>query len=1211
MRKLCIIAFLITSQCLFAQNDPISNNSPIPPAPNAASLGEYVDIPVNLYSGLTSIDIPIYSIRLKDFQLPISINYHSAGIKVAEESSPVGLGWALMAGGVINQNVNDWDDFGSFGYLNLPQPDAPSSGSYFSDSPVSGYGEYVYGTYPESPNACYGDLDYHSAFYYLSTLDDAIMVPDLPFDCTVEEVGYEYFVDKLYDTDPDIFSFRFGKYSGKFLWDSESDQFEIIDRQNILVNYLGSGNGFELITPDGIKYTFGQIEIHDSQSGVQGVSGSLIDGPSNRSFYLTEIETVHGELVTFSYSAGDRVCQLVNRSDNFKYGIGYNGSGIDYGDETITLSQGSYIPLWLDEISFPYGTIEFEYANRLDIPNGKRLSNIAIKNSLNQLIKTADFDNDQYFIGHTSTSYVTQALGGLYCSGSYTNDQLYKRLKLNGVSISGQDNPYTFDYNESISLPSKLSFAQDYWGYYNGNDFENSFLPEPSSHYEQTAEVPPLPKSQDRRPNNNASAWILKKITYPTGGYSIFDYDQNTFSNWSLPADNNTDEESSHVELFYSDVYNNTQNYKNEFTLSTAQDILVNLRFEADIDDNTDYLVNNIYFRIKNKSNGVVVWSKQFSDAGGGNGFSCSNPEIPFFVSLNAGTYEITITKDNLTKLCTPGAGNWLRGSVFYSQTINANDYSLGGGLRISRITRSDGVVKEYDYHKTTTIGGTLVTSSHGVAMNIPRYYRSYFVYGGGGFGNFSFTQIREISSNPHGGFASSAQGSFIGYSKVVEKYTNTSEELLGSKEYIFLNQSEIIQEGNIGPGVGFLGNGLPKSIIAYDQAGTAVQKEEYNYYQQKRDLIKLFGIKSIPVFYPNTLHPNSTTKYYQLNFYPIQGYRYDLKGKKSMYYDSEQDIWISSSEDYTYSSNGLLESVTRGNSDNSTLVQNFKYPFDYSGNSVLSGMKNKNMLDYVIEEVTTKNPGDIQISKKRNNYQSFNSGSFYALSGIDIANASSPYESRIEFSEYNQNGNVLKVVKDDGTPVSYLWSFNYPNPTAEVVNANPNEIAYTSFESYDFDAGWSFSGALISAEAITGDRYFQMTGTQSIYSTNQIPSGTYILEFFSDSPISSVSGGDVTNMYSSTADANGWVKYVKEVYLSLSGQLFLSGNCKIDDLRLYPVDAEMTSYTYKPLVGITSKNGPDGSSIVHYQYDSNNRLYQIEDREGNVLKEYKYNYTN
>ncbi len=89
----------------------------IPPSPNASSLGKYVEWPVSLYNGTVGIDIPVWEVKGRSTSVPISLSYHSSGIKVSEIASSVGLGWALNAGGVITRSVRGLPDEDPAGYL--------------------------------------------------------------------------------------------------------------------------------------------------------------------------------------------------------------------------------------------------------------------------------------------------------------------------------------------------------------------------------------------------------------------------------------------------------------------------------------------------------------------------------------------------------------------------------------------------------------------------------------------------------------------------------------------------------------------------------------------------------------------------------------------------------------------------------------------------------------------------------------------------------------------------------------------------------------------------------------------------------------------------------------------------------------------------------------------------------------------------------------
>jgi YD repeat-containing protein len=61
-------------------------------------------------------------------------------------------------------------------------------------------------------------------------------------------------------------------------------------------------------------------------------------------------------------------------------------------------------------------------------------------------------------------------------------------------------------------------------------------------------------------------------------------------------------------------------------------------------------------------------------------------------------------------------------------------------------------------------------------------------------------------------------------------------------------------------------------------------------------------------------------------------------------------------------------------------------------------------------------------------------------------------------------------------------------------------------------------------------------------------------------------------------------------------------------NLRNNTSDALITTYTYNPLVGITSETNERGIT-TYYEYDSFGRLKTIKDNIGNVLKQYEYHY--
>ncbi len=65
-----------------------------------------------------------------------------------------------------------------------------------------------------------------------------------------------------------------------------------------------------------------------------------------------------------------------------------------------------------------------------------------------------------------------------------------------------------------------------------------------------------------------------------------------------------------------------------------------------------------------------------------------------------------------------------------------------------------------------------------------------------------------------------------------------------------------------------------------------------------------------------------------------------------------------------------------------------------------------------------------------------------------------------------------------------------------------------------------------------------------------------------------------------------------------------------LQNLRDDLPSAMVTSYTYDPLIGVTSITDPRGAT-VYYEYDDFNRLVRVKDQDGNVVTEHAYNYKN
>ena len=69
------VFLMVSTQRVYSQ----SNISP--PSPNASAAVRQQDIPVNHFTGVPGVTIPIFSLTEKGHQIPLSLSYQASGIK--------------------------------------------------------------------------------------------------------------------------------------------------------------------------------------------------------------------------------------------------------------------------------------------------------------------------------------------------------------------------------------------------------------------------------------------------------------------------------------------------------------------------------------------------------------------------------------------------------------------------------------------------------------------------------------------------------------------------------------------------------------------------------------------------------------------------------------------------------------------------------------------------------------------------------------------------------------------------------------------------------------------------------------------------------------------------------------------------------------------------------------------------------------------------
>lgn len=977
-----------------------------PPSPDASSLGIYTAIPVNYYSGIPGISIPFHDVEIKNLSMPVGLSYYSGGVRQSEEAGCVGLGWSLNAGGVITRVKRHKDDFSEKGYFKVRPPE-----SFFN--------------FPRC--------------------------------------------NESFDQEPDLFCFNFAGRGGKFIITSNTNGAPVVKMlvKEQLKFSLSATGGWIVIDEFGNRFEFEKKEYsYETSTGPGGTQSETYVS----TWYLTKIQNLFGEVITFNYynyssriqkqfqSYSTRIYSGTSPYDVFIFsGYCINGqpASVYAGQYFMQTSLGFYTTvhtdlIYLNSIEFPDGKIEFLRTTRsdLDLQNTSmqafKVDQVKLYSKANQEISRLHFAYD-YF---------------LPSSGS-TNPKL-QRLRLVSIQEKAgglEKTPYQFEYTtptiEDKGNTSRLG----------------GFTP-------------------------RLGDGLLQKITYPTGGYTQYEYE--------------------------------------------------------------------------------------------------------------------------------PHAEN--------------------AGARIKAITQFDGIratnAKQYEY-----AGSKLLVNSHiGFVSTLYTVAINGLTFCGNGFAVTGYAHYQNIHSSDQNLLGESSSDYIVGYDQVVELENNNG--INGKTVYTFYNDNAVITASGI--------NGVGVPAWVPNRNGSLKSREIFSYKNGSFVPVEK-QVTHIDAIQDFALSPGRWNGSNCNSVYSVNGDWLRTSSTQEYAYDKNGQLAVATTTNYTYGYTGEIRpsGMDVEDSKGNTVSTHYKYVPQKAqeAGGVYATMVDKNFISPVIEE--TQKINGTQLTRTINNYRNWTvvPGGLIALETQQFQKGSAAVKTKVRFERYDANGNPLGLSKENDIPTAYIWGYRNKLPIAEASNASAGDIGFTSFE----DIGERYFGAgdyalqyLTTQDSHSGKKSLEcQAGTNmNVIAQYFLPAqkGKYVFSCWAKTPpgfeggylainTSSVNSPGIrypvnaeSYRMSLITGTNGTWKYF-EVVIDLDKVKQLSGVTEdltlavyimnndndrtflIDDLRFHPASARMTTYTYDPLVGMTSECDAN-NQIIYYEYDSLNRLIYVRDRKGNVLKKICYSYT-
>jgi hypothetical protein len=229
---------------------------------------------------------------------------------------------------------------------------------------------------------------------------------------------------------------------------------------------------------------------------------------------------------------------------------------------------------------------------------------------------------------------------------------------------------------------------------------------------------------------------------------------------------------------------------------------------------------------------------------------------------------------------------------------------------------------------------------------------------------------------------------------------------------------------------------------------------------------------------------------------------------------------------------------------------------------------------------------------------------SWYLVPGTSWSVTIDPHYVLYTAADYSNNNMIWTLHTLQGDK-SYIWDESYNELMAQVTNADSVDVAFSSFET-PANGRWVYnsSAAVADNTAPTGSNVFGLSASNTITVGGLKTATTYVVSYWSKTGSAyTVTGSTAVNQGKTI---NGWTYF--EHTVKNTGNVTVSGTGSIDEIRLYPSTAQMVSYTYSPLIGITSECDV-ANRITYYFYDGIGRLKWIKDQDGNIIKTFQYHY--
>jgi len=961
------------------------------------------------------------------------------------------------------------------------------------------------------------------------------------------------------DTEVDYFNFTYPGNSGSFYLDRNFVPVLITDGKNCIIEFDRNTSEFTISDNSGMKYFYGGVNATEETGNRHDFNTKAIT-----SYYITGIVDTKGNIVNYQYSNKEIRSYALETNQQQLIIFDYKAECEAYfsGDYSLQEAPNMFTiknPVVLDKI----------ISNDVEIVFN-RVSSLAATTQLNGI----KIFNKKIPINEIKFNYISQDLG--FGEERFFLDKI-ENFAINNNTNSKKDE-YVLEYDGALSLPTRTSYSIDYLGYYNGAGNNVNLLPN-TDYFNNTFKVfnnygigTSIKGTADRRPNFAfAKKGTLRSITYPTKGQTVFEYEpimarEKKYKNQDIT-----------IRVYHNGPTESFYDLNGSDVDSTAVNIKVRVSSPAgpSVLNKGEFIVQVI-----NKANNNIVLEDMLSlPRVNENDYIDAIYTLPIDQNIN---YRIILKIGRYCRQCEGRLqinnfpSGWQITEDFGIRLKRQYDTEGNGNINIkryyyssySKINDINSVNEKFQplfnsvFIKTAYAGGDWVNNcvggSGGAAVSSAYHYITSQPYQNSfDYKNPSY----EYVTVSHGGDNFEKGGEEIQF---VHRKFNTIDNLVIPQDFpspilsnssgFSLDQLQSKVEEKKQYFTIYNGRLLLKKTLKRNANGLFMDNIVKNIYS-KIDTKKIYSIFGTQVYekieYRPGVQPGSTTSNLYIAAYPLSSYYYHLVNTSTKQYF--EDIPLNILDDSPYKK---LETTTQ---------------------SVYSNPSHNQLTS----QRTTSTDGSCQTT---------------------------------EYSYASEKGNAYLEGKNMiGIPL-VTQSTKGVNGVTKIISKTETLYPINQTDANNTTSGLPLPKSVSSLDLVTGNMSTEVTydqydakGNLQQYTTRSGISTAIVWGYNNTQPIAKIEGAKYSQVSAYIANI------VSKSDADSTTGTTASEQDLVDALDLFRQKSELsgfqiTTYTYDPLVGVRSVT-PASGIRENYIYDDANRLKEVRDVNGRILKENKYKY--